>query len=389
MPRELRPFVVIVIALVLASITLDMLNGRFWVSDLRVYLGAAAALLQTSPVYGVAFGEDTGFFKYAPIVAMAFAPSAALPFTLVAILHLLLEGLALIWCVVALERLLMRHVFGTYMRPIVARSLLLLLCIGVLFVRELHLGNVNSLLLLLAVQGTARLAEGNDARSGFCFGLLWLVKPYLAFMAVPLLAHGRWKALLLALCTMTAGLLLPFIVLGPSRSWELHRQWLLAMGAHGTYLSSPDTLPSLLHKHVGLHLSGLLATTLIILGAGLALGVASLLNSNRSRADMFPGRRTIVDVWAAQAMVPLLVVTDEEHFLFATPLIVYCLALIFQGRHLLGTVVFGIAMALFSTRSSDLLGSGLYASSGQVGALGLGCILLICVSLALRPAPSR
>ena len=56
MLRELRPFRAIVLVLVIASIALDLINGRFWTSDLRVYHDAAEALAHRGQVYGIAFG---------------------------------------------------------------------------------------------------------------------------------------------------------------------------------------------------------------------------------------------------------------------------------------------------------------------------------------------
>jgi hypothetical protein len=48
-------FVMLVLALVL-----EVVNGRFWLNDLRVYVMAADALRHGQQVYGVPFGLDTG-----------------------------------------------------------------------------------------------------------------------------------------------------------------------------------------------------------------------------------------------------------------------------------------------------------------------------------------
>src|SRR5689334_7590025 len=111
MPRELRPFLIIIAVLVLAALVLEHVNGRFWLSDLQVYWSAADALLHGGRVYGVAFGEDTGFYKYAPVVALAFVPAALLPFSWIAHVHFLLIGVALGIVFVRMERLMMRNIF--------------------------------------------------------------------------------------------------------------------------------------------------------------------------------------------------------------------------------------------------------------------------------------
>ena len=84
MPREQRPLVLVIITLVAAAMVLEIVNGRFWLNDFRVYWSAADALVHHRQVYGIPFGEDTGFFKYAPIVAIAFVPFTLLPYGLAA-----------------------------------------------------------------------------------------------------------------------------------------------------------------------------------------------------------------------------------------------------------------------------------------------------------------
>ena len=141
--RNSRHFVLLVWLLVVADIVLENVNGRFWVNDLLVYHSAADAFIHQRPVYGEVFGVDTGLFKYAPVVLFLFVPYALLPFKVAAVLHLLLSALILTVCSIRIERILMRHVFGIHRPRVGLRTVIGLVCIVALLVRELHVGNIN------------------------------------------------------------------------------------------------------------------------------------------------------------------------------------------------------------------------------------------------------
>jgi hypothetical protein len=386
MPRELRPFLLIVGVLVLAAMALEHANGRFWLSDLRVYWGAADALINGGRVYGVAFGEDTGFYKYAPAVAVAFVPAALLPFSWVAHAHFLLIGVALGIVFVRLERLMMRDMFYRYPPRILGRALLGLLCIAVLLSRELHLGNINLWLVVLLILGAEALIHGARARAGICFGLLWLIKPYLLLIAVPLVIRGEWRTVVAAFVTILVGLFIPFILLGPTTAWQLHREWIAAMAAHSGYLQSPDTFESLLSGSFGRAMPahfGVFAIT----GVGILLAVWVLLRKQGHRRATRIDHPILFELFVAFALVPHLVITDQEHFLFSLPLVIYSLAMLFTSASFVFVLTFAAAMVLYATRSSDLWGATEDVLVAH-GALGWGALLLLLTAILLERSRS-
>lgn len=372
MPRELRPLPWIVAGLTVAAILLDLVNGRFWASDFRVYWSAARGLLEHGPVYGVAFGEHTGFYKYAPVVAMGFVPAALLPYSLAAVLHVMVSGLLLIPILLTLERILMRHMLGMHAPRILLRQVLVLICCAVLIARELHLGNVNLWLVLGVVLATEALLDGSDAFAGVLFGALWLLKPYLVFMAIPLVVAGRWKLLQRAALTVALALVLPLPFLGPQRWLQLHGEWLGAMATHSSYLTSPDTFQSMLSAVV--QKRTLVHPGLIIAVAALLLAVYAW---SQQRSAHIRERSLVLPLWLAFAAVPHLVITDQEHFLYSLPMIALVLARAFTHKATPTTWLFVLAMALYATRSSDLWGGAVEAQLVAMGALGLGNLLLM------------
>jgi hypothetical protein len=358
---------------VLLALTMDVVNGRFWLSDFRVYWGAADALLHGTPVYGVAFGEDTGFFKYAPMVAIAFVPAALLPFHIAAVIHFLFIGLALVLCQVALERVLMRHVFGTYPPRMVLRGILGLVIIAVLLARELHLGNINLWLVLGGVLATEALLNESPGRAGLLLGMLWIVKPYLLLLAVPLVAFGQWRAMWNAALVMLVCLFAPIAILGHATAHALTQAWFNAMAAHGSYLESTDTIASLVVHWSGgaWHLSNSVVTGI----AGVTLFLVSVFVARNATVDR--PASFILLLWISLALVPNLVITDQEHFLFSLPLIAFLLGKLFFRPSWIFLIFFLLGVCLYALRSSDLWGNDLEAWWTAHGALGIGNLLLI------------
>lgn len=369
MPRQLRHLPWIVAALTVAAIALDLVNGRFWTSDFRVYWSAARGLLQHGPVYGVPFGEDTGYFKYAPIVAIAFVPAALLPFKLAAMAHVLISGLLMAPIAMILERILMRHVHGSHAPRILVRAVLLLICTAVLLARELHLGNINLWLVLGGVLATEALLRGEDVRAGILLGAMVLAKPYMLLVVMPVVGMRRWRCVLPAGITVLCGILLPTLLLGPSQAWHLHRAWIAAMTAHSHYLSSPDTLMALLQQALPFALPAWTNAVLI----GLTVTLALVLGHRPGCA----GGGSALVLWTFLACIPHLVITDQEHFLYSLPLIAWNLDQLMRSSRTWPRVVFALAMMLHATRSSDLWGGPLEAWLVGHGALGTGNLILL------------
>lgn len=375
--RPLRPFLAFASLLLLASLVLEHINDRFWLNDLRVYYMAADHLRHALPIYGETFGLDTGLYKYAPVVLYFFLPYTFLPFHAAGILHFLGTGVLLMGAFAVIERSLAR--FRPALPKVATRAVLGLLCIAVLLARELHMGNINVGLVLLAVLGIERLLAGRQLPGGILLGVVWLIKPYLLLMLVPLVIRREWRVLGAALATIVAGLLLPLPFHGPTMWWELHREWGASMLLHTGVMTSPDRLGTILGKLLGFAPSTGLHLALIALAGSLLAGLAG---KNRTSERTTEDRRmnTAFELWLAMALVPNLVITDQQHFMFALPLILFTLAYLFTHRNIPLLVGFLLALLLHGTRSSDLWGKALENILVGWGVLGSGNILLMVVA---------
>ncbi len=375
--RPFRAFALVVLLLVVASLVLDHVNGRFWLNDFRVYYMAADNLRHGLPVYGEVFGEDTGLYKYAPVALYFFVPYTYLPFAMAGVLHCLLIGLLLTGCFLVVEQSL-RLIFPALARPS-QRAFLGLLCIVVLLARELHLGNINVGLILLAAAGVERLLAGERRAAGGLWGVVWLVKPYLLLMIVPLVVRREWRVLRAAVVSMVVGLTLPLLLQGPATGWALTRAWVSSMQYHTQVMFSPDHFTAMLHTITGVPATPWLEAGFIVL-AGLALTGLTWWNKRQERREGSTVADRAFELWLAMALVPNLVITDQQHFMFSLPLLLFILAYLFthHDRHVLVGLL--LAMALYATRSSDLWGRDLEVRLVGWGVLGMGNFLLMGVA---------
>lgn len=379
MPSALRTVCAIAFFATVLAMIGDLVNGRFWASDFRVYYEAAHALRDAGQVYGLAFGENTGFYKYAPMVALLFIPATWLPFQVAAMIHVLFSATALAITFRSLERVLMRHVFQVYAPRVVLRGVITLACIVVLLVREVHLANINLWLVCCVVLGVEALWDDRSGSAGVFFGLVWLVKPYLLLLGVPLLVWGRWAVLWRAAAVCAVAVILPFLVVGPGVGWRLHRAWLEAMAAHGSYLTSPDTLLAMVGRATGTTMPAWAGPSIIALAVLVVGAMAWRARGGSYIATVFSQRQALC-ILIAFALVPNLVITDQEHFLYALPLIAWAVADLFQRPGTWRTMAFIASMLLYATRSSDLWGNSLEANWVGLGALGLGNLAIVCYS---------
>lgn len=378
MLRSLRPFYILATLLVLAALVLEQINGRFWMNDFRVYYMAATNLRHGLPIYDVVFGEDTGLYKYLPFPLYFFIPFTFLSFKVAATIHWLLMGALLIACFAAMERAVQR-LEGPVPKPAL-RSVLGLLCIAVLLVRELHLGNINLGLIFLVIWGVERILAGKERVAGLALGIAWLIKPYLLLMVVPLVIRREWKVLGTALAGMAAGLLLPMMVEGPTDWRAMLGEWAQAVLRHNLTIESPDRITAILAAN--LHVEQGVGTGIVLIG--LAGGVLALV-AWYNKAERGPGTASsqvdrAMELWTASAIVPNLVITDQQHFMFTLPLVLYILAGLFIRRDHLVLLLFLVAMLPYATRSSDLWGSSLENTLAGHGVLGMGNLFLIGVA---------
>jgi hypothetical protein len=229
----------------------ECINRRLWLNDFRVYYSAAQAFLDRQPLYGQPYGLSSGYYKYSPFVVLFFIPATLLPFKAAAVIHFWVISCSTIVSMLIGSRILMR------LNPLAGRHDNLVLSAGFVVLmnhlfRELHLGNVNMILVLFLLLALVLVLENRQVAAGGLFALALLFKPYLLLLAVPLAFHCRFRMLITAAAVTVASALMLVPLTGVTETLLLHREWLGAMMAHGHTMDSHQTLEALVGRFTGI-----------------------------------------------------------------------------------------------------------------------------------------
>jgi hypothetical protein len=384
-------FALVMAAIALLLFIVEHINGRSWMHDFRVYHGAAGSLLRGEELYGVSHGLGTGIFKYAPFMAFLFVPLAVLPYALASSIHYALIVAAFIGSMVLANRLLQQHLFTD------GRSSSRLLFLAALVVivhlhRELHLGNINMMLLWLLLLALHHVLDGRERLGGLLIGLAILAKPHFLILLPLLVMRGLWRPLLFTGIALVAGLMLPALFMGWKGNLALHDQWFHHMARHNASLvytggegyEAVNTLYSLVHRTIVAPFTSLPPswTPLVVLGS-VAILFALLVLVNRRRNGRQHKPSLLLEFLLLVALVPSLTLTDTEHFLFALPLVMMVMHSAMQpGRP---SWLLPLTIAVFFAYGGnweDALGP-LSPRMVHYGVLGLGNILLILLTVHL------
>jgi hypothetical protein len=375
-------FVIFASLLFLAALIIENINKRFWLYDFQVYYSAAKALMSDSQVYGIPFGLDSGYYKYSPFVLLLFAPYGLLPLKAACVIHFGVLSLCFIGTFLLLKNLTDRYFFREDRRR--SNTILTVSLIGVLvhIARELHLGNVNIILVLLVGLGLNYLLEAREVPAGVLLGLTMVFKPYFMLLLLPLVFHRKFRALVSLGLTLLASVLIPTLVLGFDKCLSLHREWLQSMMDHSSYLSSPHTLLSLVRTYIAPQAPDGLAYIFVALVA-LLYGLFFLVNHRRNQTKSNLAKEEnaslMMGTFGLLAVIPNLVITDTEHFLYLLPVIVFSVAYFFRYRNYGLLVLFILLVLGYGCNSSDLLGRDLsnrVHNGGLLGICNLGIIAL-------------
>jgi hypothetical protein len=200
------------------------INGRFWLNDFKVYYLAMQNFLNGEPIYGIPFGLDSGFYKYSPFALLPFSVFYFVPFNIAASIYYFLIAIAIIILINKVYQLFVR-IFNIKEEK---KNLILYLTTIVLinhFYRELHLGNVNVLLLLLYVISMEFITKDRQWIAGLLMGIGILFKLHFIILLPVLLIFKKFKASASLVITFLLGLFIPSFFLGFEQNFSILADW--------------------------------------------------------------------------------------------------------------------------------------------------------------------
>lgn len=359
----------------------ELISNRFELNDFKVYYYAMKNFFDNKPIYGIPFGLGSGFFKYAPIALFPFAIFYFMPYFLASIIYYFFIGSSII-------------IFLNFF-PILAKKILntnnsntiILITLIVSFVhlhRELHLGNINMLLLLLYTFAFYLIYINKSVLSGIMIGVGLLFKLHFIILIPILLIFKKIKVSLVSIFTFLISLSLIFILKGIGNGFILYKEWINIMKVHNANIFyHPDTAYFYivrLFNFLNLAFPEIIAFLLVILVAFILFTYFVMIKgkilSDKPELQVF-----FLAYLFAIAMIPSLTLTDTEHFLFCLPVIYIGASFIYNNNASMGyKILFTVGLLLYGGNWHDLWGHKISVFLASNGFLGVGNIILISVS---------
>lgn len=256
---------------VIALVLVFILGVREDMTDFGVCYRAGSRALAGESLYRPSDGHLQ--FKYSPAGALFFIPISVLPW----------EAAKGVWY--ALEILFLYGIFAASLRLLPAPGtrpallalwsfLVLAKCLG----REIQLGQVNLLIILLLTLTALAVQEKRDVLAGILAAGSLFFKPYAVVFLPYLLFKRRFRTLAGWAVPLLLGGLAPVLVFGWRGNWDVLGEWHRTIG-----LSTPSLLAAgdnaSLHGLIRKHWPGLSASGVqIILGIFLAVLAALFLS---------------------------------------------------------------------------------------------------------------
>jgi Glycosyltransferase family 87 len=363
---------------------LENINGRFEMNDFKVYYLAAEYFLEGKNVYTATLGLDTGHYKYSPFILILFTPYCLFNFTLASIIHYAMISISAIATIFTIHLILHKYIFhfeSTKKNLILALSLL---CILRQIFSELHLGNVNMILLFVLSLAILLTLKRKYFLSGALIAIAILVKPYFIILGLPLLLYGQFKTIISIGASLLVSLLIVVMVVGIDKTIALHQEWIASIVMHNDTLYSHETIASMIRYYIDPSFSNskqyyilaivLVLYTLFFLVKKRQLAMSRASNSNE-QADFIVAYFTLI------AILPNLLITDSEHFMFSLPIISIILIRLFHKWQFVYTVLFIILIAFFTGNSVDIVGRSFSSVLDNMCTLGISNLGLIVFSL--------
>ncbi len=175
--------------------------------DFNVYYRAGSRVLQGESIYRL---DESSHFLYAPIIAIVFAPFAALPLRGAQFAWFLVSGVSLIALIPGSARTL----FGRERHLTPALILVPVILCARFIDNNIEHGQINLPTLALTVWAILLGEEDRTIASGAMLAAAILIKPFAGLAALFLLLEGKWRPILFSLICGLILMLAPILAFG-------------------------------------------------------------------------------------------------------------------------------------------------------------------------------
>ena len=365
--------VVLALLLIACASWLFVAKASRRMPDFEVYWRAGARAAAAEPLYRPS--DQDYQLKYFPAFAIAAIPLGMLPLGTAKAVWFTLSAAALI-VLLPLSVTLLPH----RRQPMWLLIGVLLLGLGKYYAEDLVLGQINTLVALLAALALLALTRGREAVGGLLVALAIVLKPY-ALILAPWIAARRQRRSIAALgIGLLVACVLPALVYGLDGTVDLYRDWwrTVTTTTDGTLLHSDNvSLASLWAKRLG---SGSTATGLAAVSSLALLIAATVIFVRRNSVDKPEG----AEMAALLAITPLISPQGWDYVLVLGTMTMVYVVNDFDRLPRAIQVLSAGAIAAVGLTLFDLLGRRLIYALLDLSVITIGMVMLIAALVTLR-----
>jgi hypothetical protein len=372
----------------------EIINNRFWLADFEVYYKAAQRILNSQNLYRIA-ADGHYVFKYSPTSAIYFIPFLIFPFEVAKYVYwifltsLIVSGFYL--SIKIIKPSLFTNQSGKSVTSIV---LLATLILALHFLRELHLGQVNYLLLYFYIVALFFYTKNKRLLFSLVLALSIFIKPFTLIFIPFLLLKKKYVELLLFVGFCFALFLLPFLfyntigtTLTQYQLWfnelqiELsHKQGLLENANH--------TLFSVFARYSPIRFILINSTFTLIYQLTMLAGIGVLfiwftkINS-RNISIQQQEYYSVIEFSLLVSFIPLLAFTSENAFIY-TQIVVFIVLAFYKSFKPYEKGLAIVAFFFIGGNFGELLGKSLSKKIDDISLISVGTLILIYLVFVLR-----
>lgn len=341
--------------------------------DFEVNFRAAQRLQMGETIYRLA--DEHYQFKYMPISSFLYLPLTLLPLDLAKAFWFFFIVFSFI-CLVVLSNKLTNPKTNPYR----LLSLLPPLILAKFFLREIQLGQINSVVTLILIAMTWMLAEDkdkgrirNETLSGLSWGLAVALKPYALIFFPYFIVKKKWRSLAYAGIFLAAAFLVPSSYYGIRGNMTVHQEWISTFfKSTPTFLTTQDNVSiiAFFSKWIGNQNLALLFTGLTIFF--LALLILFLILRGKALQ-----RTPVLECAVLLICIPLVSPLGWDYTFLMSLLGLTIVLRYFQNYTFFWKIILIVNLCIISLSLYDLLGRETYALFMSWSVLTINFLFLI------------
>jgi hypothetical protein len=372
----------------------EIINHRFWLSDFEVYYKSANRIIHSQNLYRMS-ADGYFIFKYSPTSAIYFIPFLIIPFAIAKYVYWLFLTSVIVFgfhlCIKILKPSLCKNQEVKSKNGIILCATLIL---AIHFLRELHLGQVNYLLLFLYIIALYLFKKQKRTLFSIILAISLFIKPFALIFIPFLVLKKRYFELLIFAGSCLILFLLSFLffdsvemTLNQYHSW--FNEILIELSNKEDLLENRNhTVFSVIARYTPVRF--LLADRAISFAYQVVIliliGLFFLWFTRIDRKDSKINQQlyfSIIELSLLVSIIPLLAYTSENAFIFSQ-LLVFVILLNFKSLRNYEKVLSILAFLFIGGNFGELLGRKLSAKIDDISLISIGTMTLIYLLYRLR-----